>query len=61
MYTSITARICEPDETKCADNYQCLNKDNFCNGYTDCNDESDEDAVACKGIFCTFNLMYRYI
>lgn len=49
QYTSIAAWICEPGKTKCADNHQCINLDNVCNGLTDCYDESDEDPVTCKG------------
>ena len=61
MYSPITARECEFGETKCADNYQCIQKDRVCDGFTNCNDESDEETRACKGTADIFlQLMYNY-
>ena len=40
---------CRTDSRKCADGLQCISEYNFCNRYTDCNDESDEDVEICKG------------
>jgi hypothetical protein len=40
---------CRTDSRKCSDGLQCISEYNFCNRYTDCNDESDEDVEICKG------------
>lgn len=60
--TLILARKCEYYQTKCADNAQCIHIDDVCDGNTDCIDESDENAVTCKGICFTVYLLliYRY-
>ena len=40
---------CRTGERKCADGLECVSDDNICNGYTDCEDKSDEDVEMCKG------------
>lgn len=55
VYIRITERECqtEPESlvtlVKCDDGMQCINPYDICDGYTNCNDKSDEDKDMCKG------------
>ena len=37
---------------KCSDGLQCIYNETLCDGYTRCNDKSDESAEVCNGMWC---------
>ena len=41
--------ICKKDEVSCFDSPQCIPKSWMCDGYLDCDDETDELQTFCKG------------
>ena len=49
----ISERQCKEDQIKCEDGYQCIYDHSLCDGYTHCDDESDEDPDMCKGKIST--------
>jgi hypothetical protein len=40
---------CPESYVKCSDGLQCIHEVGMCNGYSYCNDKSDEDEHMCKG------------
>jgi energy-converting hydrogenase Eha subunit B len=40
---------CQEGKSKCRDEIQCVNLENFCDGYEHCEDGSDEDPELCRG------------
>ena len=40
---------CPDSYVKCSDGLQCIHEGGMCNGYSYCNDKSDEDEHMCKG------------
>lgn len=43
--------VCQEGYIKCADGLQCISADMMCDGYAQCNDESDEDEQKCLSMF----------
>ncbi|XP_071174741.1 low-density lipoprotein receptor 1-like isoform X1 [Mytilus edulis] len=49
---SVTENNCENGDIKCRDNVQCIRNRGLCNGYVQCNDQSDEDPDFCRETQC---------
>ena len=49
IFFFISGYTCTPPEVKCADDLQCVNYLQLCDGHSDCDDGSDEELNMCKG------------
>ena len=43
-------RVCQCEEWTCKDNEECIPDEWICDGYTDCDDKSDEQEELCTSI-----------
>ena len=49
---------CLPDHVKCADGLQCIRTKDLCDGYTQCNDGSDESKETCEGLYISILVLF---
>lgn len=54
-------RSCGENKVKCQDGIQCIPEQNLCDGWTRCNDKSDEEPAFCKGMLSYQNTEYLTI